>query len=356
MSILFSPLRIKNIPLRNRIVVSPMCQYSSPGDGFATDWHLVHLGSRAVGGAALVIQEATAVSAEGRITAFDLGIYQEQHIGKLRQVTDFIHSQGAVAGIQIAHAGRKGSHAVPWEGGKQVGQQLGGWTCVSSSAIPFTETEQAPQALDYAGIQKVIEDFKAAAGRAKNAGYKVLEIHAAHGYLIHQFLSPFCNIRGDEYGGSFENRIRILLEIVEAVQSVWPEDLPLFVRISASDWVDHGWDIDQSVKLSALLKEKGVDLMDCSSGGAVSHVRIPLNAGYQVPFSARIKKETGILTGAVGLITTCEQAEEILSKDQADLIFFGRELLRDPYFPFHAAEKFGQDIPWPSQYLRAKPN
>jgi len=355
MSRLFSPLTVKDIRLKNRIAVSPMCEYSSVEDGYANDWHLVHLGSRAVGGAGLVIQEATGVSEEGRITAKDLGIYKDGHIEKLKQITRFIHSQGAVAGIQLAHAGRKASHETPWLGGKQVSGKDGGWETVSASAIAFTDTEEPPLALTKSGIQKVVDDFASATARAVEAGYKLIEIHAAHGYLINQFLSPFSNTRNDEYGGSFENRIRLLIEITEAVQKVWPANLPLFVRISSTDWADGGWDIDQSVGLSVILKNMGVDLIDCSSGGTLPHAKIPLAPGYQVPFAERIKKETGILTGAVGLITSAQQAEEILAKGQADIVLLARELLRDPYFPLHAAHSLGEDVQWPSQYERAKP-
>ncbi|MBS1668638.1 MAG: NADH:flavin oxidoreductase/NADH oxidase [Bacteroidetes bacterium] len=355
MSRLFSPISIKDIEFRNRIAVSPMCEYSSVNDGFANDWHLVHLGSRAVGGAGLIMQEATGVSAEGRISPDDLGIYLDGHIKKLKQITDFIHAHGAIAGIQLAHAGRKASHAAPWLGGKQLDSSSGGWQTVSASNIPFTETEEAPIALDKLGIQKVIADFANAAARSLEAGYRVVEIHAAHGYLIHQFLSPLCNNRKDEYGGDFDNRIRLLIDIVEAVQKFWPTGLPLFVRISASDWVEGGWDIDQSVQLSAVLKKMGVDLIDCSSAGMVPYAKIPVAPGYQVPFAERIRKETGILTGAVGMITHAEQAEEILEKGQADMVFLAREFLRDPYFPLHAASILGDDIQWPNQYERAKP-
>lgn len=353
MSQLLSSLTIKEIKLRNRIVISPMCQYSSV-DGFANDWHLVHLGSRAVGGAGLIIQEATAISAEGRISPGDLGIYRKEHIEKLRDITTFIHQHGAVAGIQLAHAGRKASIATPWNGGKQINAKDGGWTTVAPSAIGFNPDDEAPQALDDDGIKKVINDFKTAAMRALLAGYKLLEIHAAHGYLIHQFLSPLSNHRTDNYGGSFENRIRLLLEIVKVVQTIWPKNLPLFVRISATDWAEGGWDIDEAVKLSSLLKALGVDLIDCSSGGLVPIAKIPIGPGYQVRFAERIKKETGILTGAVGLITEVQQAEDILGKGQADLIIIARESLRDPYFALHAARLLGDDIVWPVQYQRAK--
>lgn len=353
MSKLFSPLTIKDVTLRNRIAISPMCQYSSI-DGFATDWHLVHLGSRAVGGAGLIIQEATAVSPEGRISPGDLGIYREDHMEKLRNITSFIHEQGAVAGIQLAHAGRKASCAAPWNGGKQLKAREGGWKTVAPSAIPFNRDEDTPEALDEQGIKKVINDFKTAARRALQAGYKVIEIHGAHGYLIHQFLSPLSNQRTDHYGGSLENRMRLLMEIVKAVQSVWPHNLPLLVRISATDWVDEGWDIDEAVMLASVLKREGVDLIDCSSGGLVPTAKVPVAPGYQVPFAERIKKETGILTGAVGLITGVHQSEEILQENKADLILLARVALREPYFAMHAAHILGDDITWPRQYQRAK--
>jgi 2,4-dienoyl-CoA reductase-like NADH-dependent reductase (Old Yellow Enzyme family) len=353
MSKLLSPINIKGITLKNRLVVSPMCQYSSV-DGFANDWHLVHLGSRAVGGASLIIQEATAVSPEGRITPADLGIYKEEHIEKLQNITRFIHQHDSVAGIQLAHAGRKASCATPGNGGKQLNTDNGGWKTVSSSAIGFNSEDDAPHALDIDGIKKVIGDFKTAAQRAVQAGYKVVEIHAAHGYLVHQFLSPLSNHRTDNYGGSFENRIRLLREIVDAVQEVWPENLPLLVRISATDWAEGGWNVGEAVQLSALLKQAGVDLIDCSSGGLVSYAKIPLGPGYQVSFAERIKKETGILTGAVGLITEVQLAEDILSNKQADLILIARASLRDPYFALHAARILGDDITWPLQYQRAK--
>ncbi len=355
MSRLFSLLTIKDIVFKNRIAVSPMCEYSSLENGYANDWHLVHLGSRAVGGAGLVIQEATAVSAEGRITLKDLGIYEDEHILKLRQITDFINSQDAVAGIQLAHAGRKASRRVPWEGGEKLSPAEGGWKTVSASEIPFAENEEAPMALTKAAIKKIVDDFSSSAARAFKSGYKVLEIHAAHGYLLHQFLSPLSNKREDEYGGTFENRTRLLMEIVNAIQKVWPGGLPLFVRISATDWADGGWNIEQSVHLSRLLKTMGIDLIDCSSGGLVPYAKFTLSPGYQVPFAERIKRESGIMTGAVGLITTPQQAEEILGKNQADMVLLAREFLRDPYFPLHAANIIGEDIKWPSQYARAKP-
>ena len=350
---LFSPLSIKSIILKNRIAISPMCQYSAT-DGFATDWHLVHLGSRASGGAGLIIQEATAVSPEGRISPEDLGLWNNEQIDKLKQITQFIISQNSVPGIQLAHAGRKASAASPWNGGRKVANDNGGWDTVAPSAIAYHDNEKAPIALDKNGIQKVITDFKAATKRALEAGYQVVEIHAAHGYLLHQFLSPLSNVRTDEYGGSFENRIRLTLEVVEAVQSEWSENLPLFVRISASDWAEGGWNLEESIQLSKILKEKGVDLIDVSSGGAVSHQQIPLGPNYQVPFAESIKKEVGILTGAVGLITDAKQAEEIIVSGKADLVLFARESLRNPNLGLTFAHDLEADVTWPKQYERAK--
>ncbi len=353
MSKLLSPLTIRDFTLKNRIVISPMCTYSAV-DGFANDWHLVHLGSRATGGAGLIIQEATAVSAEGRISPGDLGIYKEEHIEMLQRITSFIHLQGAVAGIQLAHAGRKASCARAWEGGKQLKRNDSGWTTVAPSAIAYNPDDDIPHSLDIEGIKKVISDFKIAAQRAIKAGYKVIDIHAAHGYLVHQFLSPLSNHRTDSFGGSFENRIRLLLEIVETIRSVWPLNLPLFVRISATDWAEGGWDIDESIKLALILKAKGVDLIDTSSGGMVHNAKVPAGPGYQVLFAERIKNESSILTGTVGLITQVQQAEDILQKGQADLIFIARESLRNPNFAFNAAKVLGDEIEWPNQYLRAK--
>ena len=350
---LFYPLTIKDVSLRNRIAISPMCQYSAT-DGFANDWHLVHYGSRAVGGAGLVMQEATAVLPEGRITPGDLGLYREEHMDMLQRITAFIRQQGAVAGIQLAHAGRKAGCALPWNGGKQLSEKEGGWKSVAPSAIPFNTEDNVPQELDLDGINNVEASFKLASARAYQAGYKILEIHAAHGYLIHQFLSPLSNHRTDQYGGSFENRIRLLLEIVKVVKSVWPENLPLFVRISATDWWESGWNIEEAIQLASILQKEGVDLVDCSSGGLVPYQQIQAGPGYQVPFSERIKKETGILTSSVGLITNAPQAEEILQKGQADLIMLGRESLRNPYFPLHSAKMPGEEIQWPLPYLRAK--
>ena len=349
---LLSPLTIKDVIFRNRVTISPMCQYSA-ADGFANDWHLVHLGSRAVGGAGLIIQEATAVSPEGRITPGDLGLYKEEHIEMLKRITTFIHQQGAVAGIQLAHAGRKGSCNLPWLGGKQLNEKEGGWKTAAPSAIAFGECDRVPLDVDFNEIQRIILAFKTAAKRALLAGYKVVEIHSAHGYLLHEFLSPITNHRTDQYGGSFENRIRLLLEVVDAVQSEWPENLPLFVRISATDWVEDGWDPEQATQLAAILKDKGVDLIDCSSGGLLPNAKIPLAPGYQVPFAEKIRKETGILTGAVGLITEAHQAEDILQKGQADLIILARVALREPYFALNAAKELDVQIDWPVQYERA---
>jgi 2,4-dienoyl-CoA reductase-like NADH-dependent reductase (Old Yellow Enzyme family) len=352
MSKLFSPLTIKNITLRNRIVTSPMCQYSSAG-GFANDWHLVHLGSRAVGGAGLVIAEATAVSPEGRITPGDLGLWTDEHIDGLSRIANFIHSQGAVAGIQIAHAGRKASCAVPWEGGKQLDEQHGGWQTIAPCDIPFMAGERVPESLNKEGISRLTSCFAAAARRAKAAGFKVIEIHSAHGYLLHEFLSPLSNQRADEYGGSFENRTRFLRQVVDDVRTEWPAENPLFVRISSTDWTEGGWTLEESVRLAGILKDIGVDLIDCSSGGNVYNASIPVASGYQVPFSEAVRK-TGVLAGTVGFITTAEQAESILKEEKADLVFLARELLRNPYFPLNAARELGEDVKWPVQYLRAK--
>lgn len=353
MSTLFTPLKIRGIELKNRIVVSPMCQYSAE-DGYANDWHLVHLGSRAVGGAALVIAEATAVSPEGRISPADLGIWKDEHIDFLKRMTGFIREQGSVAGIQLAHAGRKSSVQVSWKGGEQLFPETGGWKTLGPSALAFKEGDPVPEALSNGEVKRIIQDFKKAAERALKAGFQVIELHGAHGYLIHEFLSLLSNVRTDEYGGSFENRIRFLIEITEAVRSVWPEELPLFVRISATEWVENGWSAQDSVKLAAVLKTKGVDLIDCSTGGNVSGVRIPLKPMYQTEFAELIKKETGMLTGAVGLITTSGEAESIIAEGRADAVFIARELLRDPYFPHRAADELKQGAQWPVQYERAK--
>jgi 2,4-dienoyl-CoA reductase-like NADH-dependent reductase (Old Yellow Enzyme family) len=354
MSLLFSPLQIKNVILRNRIVMSPMCQYSAE-DGFSNDWHLVHLGARATGGTGLIIMEATAVAPEGRISPGDLGIWKDDHCKGLKRIVDYIHSQGAVAAIQLAHAGRKASVALPWEGGEQIPENLGGWQTVAPSPIPFRPGERIPEELDKSGIKKVISDFKTAAKRALDAGFGIVEIHAAHGYLLNEFLSPLTNNRTDEYGGSFENRTRLLKEIITAVKSQWPEDNPLFVRISSTDWVEGGWSLDDSVRLAGDLKKAGADLIDCSSGGNIAAAKIPLSPGYQVPFSEAVRR-TCILTGTVGLITNASQAEDILADGKADLVLFGRELLRNPYFPLTAAAELDVQHNWPDQYLRAKPS
>ena len=331
-----------------------MCMYSCV-DGFANDFHLVHLGSRALGGTALIIQEATAVSPEGRISYGDMGIWSDEHTRKPKEIVDFVHSQNALIGIQLAHAGRKASHQLPQEGARKISpDDKNGWQTYSSSALAFREGEPAPLALDANGIEKVKQDYVAATRRAQNAGYDVVEIHAAHGYLFHQFYSPLANNRTDEYGGSFENRIRLLLEVTELVRAEWPEGKPLFVRISATDWTEGGWTIEDSVKLAVALKKRGVDLIDTSTGGNVPKAEIPSEPGYQVKFAEQIKKEANILTGAVGQITTAEQSEAILKEGKADLIFYGRESLRDPHFALRAAKELNADIEWPIQYQRAK--
>ena len=353
MPLLFQPLTIRTITLKNRIAVSPMCQYSSM-DGFANDWHLVHLGSRAVGGAALIITEAAAVSPEGRISPGDLGIWKDEHIDFLKRIAVFIEANGAVPAIQLAHAGRKASHDAPWKGNKSLTAEEGAWQTLAPSALPHTIGEPLPKAMTTEDIEKVKNDFASAVKRSLLAGFKVIEIHAAHGYLLNEFLSPLSNQRTDGYGGSFENRIRLLLEIVTGTRKIMGETLPLFVRISATDWVAGGWTEDDSVALAKILKQHGVDLIDCSSGGNSPEQKIPLAPMYQVPFSQKLKKETGILTGAVGLITTAAQAEQILTAGQADLIILARQLLRDPYFPLHAAKETGEDVAWPVQYDRAK--
>jgi len=351
---LFTPLQLRDLTLRNRIVVSPMCQYSSR-DGFASDWHLVHLGGLAVGGAALVICEATAVVPEGRISPHDLGIWDDAHVAMLRRITDFIHAQGAASGIQLAHAGRKASTARPWEGGGLVTPEQGGWENVMApSAIAFADNYPQPQAMSLDDIARVIEGFRAGARRALAAGFQVVELHAAHGYLLHEFLSPLANQRTDAYGGSFEHRVRLTLEVVRAVREVWPAERPLFVRLSGTDWVPGGWDIDQTVALARLLSTEGVDLVDCSSGGLASGARIPLGPGYQVPFARRVRQEAEIATGAVGLITSSAQAEQIVSDGDADVVLLARELLRNPRWPLQAARELGADVAWPKQYERAR--
>lgn len=350
---LFDPLEIRSVRFKNRIAISPMCQYSSV-DGFANDWHLVHLGSRAVGGAALVIQEATAVTKGGKISPDDMGLWKDEQIEPLQRITAFIKSQGSAAGIQLAHAGRKASMNSSWKGGKQVEESNGGWITQAPSAIPFNEGYPFPEAMSKEDIIQVVKDFKSSAIRALEAGFEVIEIHGAHGYLIHSFLSPLSNMRTDEYGGSFENRTRFVREIISDIRSIWPERLPLFLRISVTDYLPDGWDLESSVHLSALVKQMGVDLIDCSSGGLMPNVRIPLGPGYQVPFAESIRKKTGILTGAVGLITTAAQANEIIVTGKADMILIARESLRNPNFPLTAAKELGNEIEWPLQYLRAR--
>ncbi len=353
MALLFSPLRIKDIAFKNRIVVSPMCEYSS-NDGFANDWHLVHLGSRAVGGAGLVFTEAAAVTPAGRITLGDLGIWKDEHIDYLQRINAFIEQQQAIPGIQLAHAGRKASHHVPWEGGKPLTTEEGAWQTIAPSAIAFKEGGPVPQAMTLEAIQQLQQDFINAAERAVRAGFKVIEIHAAHGYLLNEFLSPLSNKRTDDYGGSFANRARLLTEITQAIRSCIGTDLPLFVRLSVTDWVPGGFTEADAVQLAMLLTTAGADLIDCSSGGNSPDQKIPVLPMYQVPFAEKIKQATGIPTGAVGLITTARDAEDILQAGQADLIFLARQLLRDPYFPLHAAKELGADITWPVQYDRAK--
>lgn len=354
MADLFDSYTVRSVRMRNRIVVSPMCEYSSV-DGFANDWHLIHLGSRAVGGAGLVFTEANAVTADGRISPQDLGIYQDAHVDMLARIAKFVQEHGAVMGTQLAHAGRKASSAPPWLGGGPVGLDAGGWTPVAPSAIAFDEGGHVPRELDRAEIAEIVAAFVAATKRSEAAGFRVIELHGAHGYLMHEFLSPLANTRTDEYGGSFENRIRFALEVVDAVRSAWPERYPLFVRLSATDWVDGGWTLDESVELAKLLKVHGVDLVDVSSGGAVPNAVIKAGPGYQVPFAERIRSAASIATGAVGMITDPDQAQNILSAGQADLIFIARELLRDPYWPLHAAHALGHEGAWPNQYQRAKP-
>lgn len=351
---LFSPFQLRSVTFPNRIAVSPMCQYSSR-DGFATDWHLVHLGSRAQGGAGLVMVEASAVTPQGRISSADLGIWKDEHIPGLERIAAFIHSQGARAGIQLAHAGRKGSMSAPFHGERLLSADEGGWAVVAPSAVAFSEKYAVPEALDEAGIQMIVQAFVQAAGRAFRAGFDLVEIHAAHGYLLHEFLSPLSNQRTDAYGGSFENRTRFLLQVVDAVRRAWPAHLPLLVRISGTDWVEGGWAIEDSVQLGRLLHEHGVDLIDVSSGGNVAHAQIPVAPGYQVPLAARVRAEAAIPTAAVGMITEPTQANGIIEKGEADLVMLARELLRDPYWGVHAAAALTETASWPEQYLRAAP-
>lgn len=350
---LFEKYKIRGIEFRNRIWVSPMCQYSSI-DGMPTDWHLVHLGSRAVGGAGLVIMEATAVSPEGRISPSDAGIWSDEHAAAYQKITNFIKSNGAVAGIQIAHAGRKASTGEPWNGGKKVEESNGGWQTVAPSAIAFSEDYPNLREMTILDIEKASEDFVAAAKRAVQAGFEVIEIHAAHGYLFHEFLSPLSNVRTDEYGGSLVNRTRFLIQTAQKVREIVPESLPVFVRISATDWIENGWDLAECIELCKELKKLGIDLIDVSTGGNISDAKIPVGPNYQVPFAKEIREKAGIATGAVGMITDPKQAEEILQKDEADAILIAREFLRDPYFPFTAAKELGENVDYvPKQYGRA---
>jgi 2,4-dienoyl-CoA reductase-like NADH-dependent reductase (Old Yellow Enzyme family) len=346
---LLSPLTIRGVTLRNRIVVSPMCQYCAV-DGFVDDWHLVHLGSRAVGGAGLVFVEATGVTPEGRITTGDTGIWDDRHIEPLARIVKFLNRMGAAAAIQIAHAGRKASCRVPWEGGAQLTAEQGAWQTVGPSAIPFYEQDVPPRALDGNSIREIVEAFRQATERAVRAGFQIVEIHAAHGYLLHEFLSPLSNQRTDQYGGSLENRMRLVLEVATAVRQVLPDETPLFVRISATDWAEGGWDLEQSTTLSRELKSRGVDLIDISSGALVPYAKIPVEKNYQVPLSAEIRAQTGILTGAVGLITEASQANEIITSGAADLAFLAREMLREPYWALKAQQVLNQDPSWPTQY------
>lgn len=349
---LFEPLKLRSLPIRNRAWVSPMCQYSAT-DGVPTDWHLVHLGQFATGGAGLVLAEATAVTPEGRISAGDTGLWNDEQVAAWRRITGFVRAQGAAAGVQLAHAGRKASSAAPWDGGRGIPVAEGGWETVSSTATPFGEAP-APRALDTDEVAALPARFAEAAGRADEAGFDVIELHFAHGYLVHQFLSPLVNDRTDRYGGSFENRARLAMEIADAVRAVWQQDRPLFARISATDWVDGGWTGDDSVRLAGLLAERGVDLIDASTGGAVPDATIPVSSGYQVRFARQIRSETDVATGAVGLITSPEQAEEIISSGSADAVLLARELLRDPHWVLHAADKLRADDLWPHQYQRAR--
>jgi 2,4-dienoyl-CoA reductase-like NADH-dependent reductase (Old Yellow Enzyme family) len=354
MSQLFTPLRLRQLEFRNRIFVSPMCQYSAT-DGLANSWHLVHLGSRAVGGAGLVMVEASAVTPAGRISPQDLGIWSDAHTAALRPIAQFIKDQGAVPAIQLAHAGRKASVAAPWRGGQAVPEGAGGWQAEAPSALPFAPASPLPRALDRAGIEAVVAAFAAATERAHTAGFEVVEVHMAHGYLLHEFLSPLSNARTDDYGGSLENRMRLPVAVARAVRERWPAERPVFVRISASDWVEGGWDLLQSIELARRLKGLGVDLIDCSSGGLTPDARIPTGPGFQTPFATAIRREADIATGAVGLITDAVQAEQIVATGLADVVFMARELLRDPYWPLHAARELGVDLEWPPQYQRAKP-
>jgi 2,4-dienoyl-CoA reductase-like NADH-dependent reductase (Old Yellow Enzyme family) len=351
---LFDPLSLRSLALRNRIAVSPMCQYSAGPDGRATDWHLVHLGARAAGGAGLVLTEATAVEARGRISPADLGLWDDGQVEPLSRIVRFVREQGAAAGVQLAHAGRKACVRPPWEGGTPVPAAGGGWTPLGPSPLAFAPGYPVPEVPDAAGLEGIVAAFVAAARRAREAGFQVVELHAAHGYLLHEFLSPLSNQRSDRYGGSFENRTRLVRELAGAVRAAWPEPLPLLLRLSATDWVEGGWTVEESVELARSLRGQGVDLVDVSSGGLVPDARVPAGPGYQAAFAERIRREAGMATGAVGLITSPEQADHVVRSGQADLVLLGRELLRDPQFPLRAARALGQEGPWPRQYLRAR--
>jgi len=353
MARLFTPLTLRGVTMRNRIFVSPMCQYSSR-DGMPTDWHLVHLGSRAVGGAGLVIVEATAVSPEGRISPDDSGIWSDRHAEAFQPIARFIREQGAVPGIQLAHAGRKASTDLPWRGGAPLSPAERGWLPFAPSPLPFAPGHPVPRELAPDGLEQVEEQFRAAARRALIAGFQVAEIHMAHGYLLHEFLSPLSNHRTDQWGGSLENRLRFPLRVARSVRAIWPDELPLFVRISATDWVEGGWDLGQSIVLACRLREVGVDLVDCSAGFLTPDADIPFGPGYQTPFAAAVRREAGIATGAVGFITDPAQAEQIVATGQSDAVLLARQFLRDPYWPLHAARALGVDVPWPEQYERAK--
>jgi 2,4-dienoyl-CoA reductase-like NADH-dependent reductase (Old Yellow Enzyme family) len=352
-SLLFSPLCLRELEFKNRIFVSPMCQYSCI-DGVPTDWHLVHLGSRAVGGAGLVMAEATAVVPEGRISPCDTGIWTDGHATAFQRIAAFIGAQGSVPGLQLAHAGRKASTDRPWQGGNPIKSGDGGWQPLAPSAIPFAANYTVPRELSPEEIGKLVESFAEAAKRALTAGFKVIEIHMAHGYLLHSFLSPLSNHRTDEFGDDFEGRARFPLQVAKAVRNAWPASLPVFVRISATDWIEGGWDLSQSVRLCRQLREIGIDMIDCSSGGLVANANIPVGPGFQVPFAAAIRREAKMPTAAVGLITNAQQAEQTLTCGDADAVFLARQMLRDPYWPLHAARSLGKDIPWPDPYARAK--
>ncbi len=351
---LFTPIRIRDLNIKNRIFVSSMCQYSAV-EGVPNNWHLVHLGSRAVGGAGLVMVEATAVRAVGRISLADLGIWNDQQMQAYRPIVAFLKEHGAVPGIQLAHAGRKASMASPWQGGRSIDDKQGGWEPEGPSPLPFSDKHVTPRELTKKDIESIIDDFAMAAKRSLEAGFEVVEIHAAHGYLMNEFLSPLSNHRTDEYGGSIENRMRFPLAVATCIRKIWPAKWPVFVRISATDWVDKGWDLSQSIVFAKQLKEIGIDLIDCSSGGNSPQAQIPVGPGYQVPFAAAIRDQVQIFTGAVGVITKGAQAEQILQEGEADVLFLGREFLRDPYFPLHAAKELGVEVEWPMQYDRAKP-